>query len=147
MTMWKEPSAYKVCPKCRSASDLTVRVCQKCGHRFRTRFGASSRRTQAFYGYRSDRNWNPYPYGRPVSDRFMLAMVLWFFLGWFGGHRFFLRHVFSGLLMAGTSAVGFGTVSLRFGFVFLGIVFVWWAMDLVNMLTGRLRPPDGTGLV
>ena len=52
------------------------------------------------------------------------AYLLWFFLGGFGGHRFYLGRVASGagqlLLLL------FGWIPLFFGWIVLGI---WWLVD------------------
>lgn len=46
-----------------------------------------------------------------------IAYALWLFLGLFGAHRFYLGLWFSGFLQ----------------FITLGGLFVWWAIDLVQM--------------
>jgi TM2 domain-containing membrane protein YozV len=51
------------------------------------------------------------------------AYVLWFFLGWLGAHRFYIRHSKSGLamLLLSLSLVGFP------------ISFFWWLFDSVRL--------------
>lgn len=61
------------------------------------------------------------PYNRVVT------MVLWFFLGMAGVHRFYVGKFATGLLMLLTGG-GFG---------------IWWIVDLILILTGRFRDAQG----
>jgi hypothetical protein len=38
----------------------------------------------------------------------LVAYLLWLFLGWLGAHRFYTRHIKSGLAMLATLVVGYG---------------------------------------
>ena len=53
-----------------------------------------------------------------------LAYVLWFFLGWFGVHRFYLGRTGSGLAQLLLGLLGW--LPLFIGWVILGI---WWLVD------------------
>ncbi len=61
------------------------------------------------------------PYNRVVT------LVLWFFLGMAGVHRFYVGKFATGLLMLLTGG-GFG---------------IWWIFDLILILTGRFRDAEG----
>jgi TM2 domain-containing membrane protein YozV len=70
------------------------------------------------------------PIGAQPSERSLLiAYLLWFFLGSFGVHRFYLGHTKSGAWMLGLFIVS-TVLSLivvgAFGFIVLGI---WWLVD------------------
>lgn len=71
------------------------------------------------------------PYGppRPVvtvvgGKSLVLAYVLWFFLGWLGIHKFYLRQPVWGLIYLFLGGVGWSTVGLGIGLLFL----VPWAL-------------------
>ena len=50
-----------------------------------------------------------------------VAYALWFFLGWFGAHRFY----------AGRVKSGFAMIALSLSFVGLPISILWWLADAV----------------
>jgi TM2 domain-containing membrane protein YozV len=49
------------------------------------------------------------------------AYALWFFLGWFGAHRFY----------AGRAKSGFGMMALSLSMIGLPISIFWWMADAV----------------
>ena len=59
-----------------------------------------------------------------------LAYVLWFFLGPFGAHRFYLGRVGSGIGMLVLFWLGAFTAVLVVGWVFLLAYGVWWIVDV-----------------
>jgi TM2 domain-containing membrane protein YozV len=61
----------------------------------------------------------------------LVAYLLWFFLGYVGGHRFYLGRPVSGLVMLALSAVVLVLTFVSFGFLsFLwAIVGLWWLID------------------
>ena len=59
----------------------------------------------------------------------IVAYVLWFFLGIFGVHRFYLGRVKSGLWMLGLTAVGYLLTILIIGILPLIAVGFWWCID------------------
>lgn len=62
----------------------------------------------------------------------VLAYVLWFFLGGFGAHRFYLGKTLSAIIMLVLTLVGLFTLPLfGFGVIFLSIVGIWWVIDAV----------------
>lgn len=61
----------------------------------------------------------------------LVSYLLWFFLGYVGGHRFYLGRPVSGLLMLALSAVTLLLTFVSFGFLgFLWfVVGLWWLVD------------------
>jgi len=82
-----------------------------------------------------------------------IAVVLWFFFGWFGAHRFY-----AGSIGIGVAELLFGIVCLALWFVLIGWIlagpyFIWLIIDLIlvigriqrtnNRLIDRLAPGPG----
>ncbi|WP_374291353.1 TM2 domain-containing protein [Paenirhodobacter enshiensis] len=59
----------------------------------------------------------------------LLAYVLWFFLGFFGVHRFYLGRWLSGLLMLVLFGIGSALTFIGVGYVLIGVVALWWLID------------------
>jgi TM2 domain-containing membrane protein YozV len=142
---------HKICPNCQTAAHIDAGVCAGCGHHFQTQFtqsqyGAPPNQTQAFYG-QPNPNWSPQPYGAPDSNRMLVVILLRFFIGRFGAHRFYLGYTNSAILMLALELIGWATLCFLVGWFFLAAVTIWWIVDLVQILTGNLRPADGTRLV
>jgi TM2 domain-containing membrane protein YozV len=142
----QQPTSHKVCPNCQVATHLDAQFCANCGHQFQTQFTMPPNQTQAFYGYPHPGQY-PYPYDRPDSNKLLITMLLWFFLGGFGAHRFYLGHTNSAVLMLVLQLVGIATACILVGYIFIVAVWIWWIVDLIQMLTGNLRPTDGSRLV
>lgn len=64
----------------------------------------------------------------------VIALVLWFFLGFFGVHRMYLDKVGSGIVMAILTIIGGATTFILIGFLFLAIVGIWWLIDLIIII-------------
>ena len=94
----------KVCFSCRDVIDATAVVCPRCGtpQPTVTAVGASER-------------------------RILPALLLCFFLGVFGAHRFYVGKIGTGILELLTLG-GFG---------------IWWLVDMILILTGTFRDGDG----
>ncbi len=58
-----------------------------------------------------------------------IAYLLWFFLGVFGAHRFYLGRRLSGALQLVFSVLGALTAVIVIGFVPLAVVAAWWLVD------------------
>ena len=68
----------------------------------------------------------------------VVAYLLWFFLGYFGVHRFYLGYVVSGLILLACWAVGSLLSVIYVGFVILAIPAIWWVIDLF-LIPGMAR--------
>ncbi|MHC5113700.1 MAG: TM2 domain-containing protein [Planctomycetota bacterium] len=58
-----------------------------------------------------------------------VAYLLWFFLGCWGGHRFYLGRKGSGLGMAGLWLGSLVTTPIVIGFIGFLALFGWWIVD------------------
>lgn len=58
-----------------------------------------------------------------------VAYLLWFFLGGFGAHRFYLGHAVSGAAMLGLSVFGGILAIVLIGIPALIAVGIWWVVD------------------
>lgn len=74
-----------------------------------------------------------------------VTYLLWFFLGAFGVHRFYLGHVFRGLVMLCLLIAGVLTAPIGIGLLPLGFLALWLLLDLffipalVNEHRAKLR--------
>src|SRR5690349_7971161 len=137
--MVNQTSGFKSCPQCQTPAHLDAPYCGRCGHQFQTQFGNWQQPQNAPY-YRPNPNWTPYYGAQPDSNKLLITILLWFFLGHFGAHRFYLGYTSTAVTMLLLEVVGFATICILVGYFFLLAVAVWWIIDLVMMLTGQLRP-------
>jgi TM2 domain-containing membrane protein YozV len=75
-------------------------------------------------------------YRDPADAALMTVVVygLWFFLGWFGVHRFVTGRVGSGLVMLTLSLLGAGTIwLLGLGLIFYAPLAIWWVLDALRI--------------
>jgi TM2 domain-containing membrane protein YozV len=94
----------KVCFSCRDVIDATAVVCPRCG--------------------------TPQPAAAAAStseSRILPALLLCFFLGVFGAHRFYVGKIGTGILELLT----------------LGGLGIWWLVDMILILTGSFRDING----
>jgi len=61
----------------------------------------------------------------------LVAYLLWFFLGYFGVHRFYLGRVWSGLAMLALFGLSSALTVLLVGYAGLLLIGVWWVVDLL----------------
>ncbi|MGD9918911.1 MAG: TM2 domain-containing protein [Paenirhodobacter sp.] len=59
----------------------------------------------------------------------LVAYLLWFFLGFFGAHRFYLGRWVSGLMMLVLFGIGSALTFLLVGYIPLALVGLWWLID------------------
>lgn len=58
-----------------------------------------------------------------------VAFLLWWFLGIFGGHRFYLGRAASGIAMLSITVVSIPLALIFIGVLTLGAVWIWWLVD------------------
>jgi TM2 domain-containing membrane protein YozV len=68
----------------------------------------------------------------------LIAYILWFFLGLFGVHRFYLGRVGSGLAMLVLHGLSWITVLILIGYLGFGILGLWWLIDAL-LIPGMTR--------
>ena len=103
MTTPTVPKA-KVCFACRDVIDVAAAVCPRCG--------------------------TPQPavaLGSTTESRILPALLLCFFLGVFGAHRFYVGKIGTGILELLT----------------VGGLGIWWLVDMILILTGSFRDKNG----
>lgn len=59
----------------------------------------------------------------------LVAFMLWWFLGMFGGHRFYLNRSGSGAAMLVTAIVSIPLCYICVGFISLFALAIWWIVD------------------
>ena len=60
----------------------------------------------------------------------LVAYLLWWFLGWAGGHRFYLNRIGSGVTQLVLFLIGIITAVVVVGLFILGALWVWWLIDV-----------------
>lgn len=68
----------------------------------------------------------------------LVAYLLWFFLGYFGVHRFYLGRFASGVVQALVTLVSMPLTFLLVGYVGLAVVGLWWLLDAL-LIPGMAR--------
>ena len=80
----------------------------------------------------------------PVSPKSRLATALFaWFLGMFGAHRFYVGKTGSAVIMLVLSVVGWATVWLFIGLIFLIPVWVWSLVDFILAVVGSFTDSEG----
>ena len=64
----------------------------------------------------------------------VIALILWFFFVFFGFHRFYIRKFFTGFCMVFLMIFGLITKFILIGYLFCGVVWLWWIYDLFMLL-------------
>ncbi len=63
----------------------------------------------------------------------IVAYLAWFFLGYGGVHRMYLGRWISGLLMLGVFVMSWVLSLIFIGYIGLGFILLWWALDALLM--------------
>lgn len=63
----------------------------------------------------------------------LIAWLIWFFLGLFGAHRFYMQKPNAALMLI-LEIIGILTMIFIIGFIFLFIIFIWWIIDAFNLI-------------
>lgn len=64
----------------------------------------------------------------------MLAYLLWFFLGSFGVHRFYMNRTFSGMMMTLLHVASWALTIFIIGFAGLALLGLWWVIDALLIM-------------
>lgn len=67
------------------------------------------------------------------SKSLIVAYLIWFFLGYGGLHRMYLGRWMSGMVMLAVFVCSWVLTLLIIGYVGLGFILVWWAIDALLM--------------
>lgn len=63
----------------------------------------------------------------------VIAYLLWFFFGFFGVHKFYLKQPIKGVLYLLAFFIGIATTQVLVGFAILGLLTVAWLFDMALM--------------
>jgi TM2 domain-containing membrane protein YozV len=74
------------------------------------------------------------------------AYLLWFFLGSFGAHRFYMGRKGSGFGFLGLTIGSILTSPIVIGLLGFPAIFVWWIVDAF-LIGGWLRDAEGPAVV
>lgn len=66
----------------------------------------------------------------PQQRNIVIAYVLWFFLGQLGIHRFYCGKTASGIFQVILAVIGWATVAIFIGYLFLFILGFWLFIDI-----------------
>jgi TM2 domain-containing membrane protein YozV len=127
------PANFKVCPRCNAALSLAATECSVCHSTFLPVNTIS----------------DSYPRAAEASvdsNRWIIALLLAFFLGGFGAHRFYMGHTSIGIAQLILTALGIVTLCLGIGVVFIAAAAIWALVDFIMIACNSLRMADGTAL-
>jgi TM2 domain-containing membrane protein YozV len=68
----------------------------------------------------------------------LIAYILWFFLGWFGVHRFYLGRAISAVIMLVLLGISWVLHFVLIGFLGFAIIGLWWLIDAL-LIPGMTR--------
>ena len=68
----------------------------------------------------------------------LVAYLLWFFLGWFGVHRFYLERIASGLVLAVLTLLSMALSFVLIGYVLMVVPGIWFLLDAL-LIPGMVR--------
>jgi TM2 domain-containing membrane protein YozV len=71
-----------------------------------------------------------------------VAGLFAFFLGQFGAHRFYSGKIGTAVIMLVVALVGYATLIVFVGFIFLGAVGIWNLIDFIMILAGKFKDKD-----
>lgn len=81
------------------------------------------------------------------SKERVVALLLCFFLGVVGAHRFYAGRIPSAVLMLILTALGWVTAIIGVGFVLIGAASIWAFADFIVILIGKFKDKEGYPIV
>lgn len=85
--------------------------------------------------------------GAVSSKERVVALLLCFFLGVFGAHRFYAGRTASAVLILVLTALGWATAIIGVGFVLIAAASVWVFIDFIIILIGNFKDKNGLPIV
>jgi TM2 domain-containing membrane protein YozV len=124
MSCGARPSAANAyCPACGSATNAMAVVCIKCGA------GLEAKRTTVS--------------GNVSKKSRLVLVILSFFLGELGIHRFYAGKIGTGVVMLVLTIIGYATIIFIFGFIPLAVVWIWNLVDFIMAVVGHFKDKEG----
>lgn len=77
----------------------------------------------------------------------LVAILLWFFFGMLGAHRFYAGDSQTGSVQFFLTIIGLLTCWFVIGFIPLIVVGIWVFIDLFLLISGEIKSQDGSKLV
>lgn len=132
---------FKVCPTCQTPAPPNAIRCSTCGHLFSSAYSTQVGQT-------------PYPRAQAPApgaastdpNRWLIAMLLAFFIGPFGVHRFYMGYTTIGVVMLTFELIGLATACIAVGFVILAVIHIWAFVEFVLICCNSIPMADGTPL-
>lgn len=72
----------------------------------------------------------------------LIAYILWFFLGFIGGHRFYLGKKISAIVMLMLFLIGSLLSMVGVGLIFFAILGLWWIIDSILIFIAAQKTND-----
>ena len=120
----KPMNGASFCSNCGAATTELTEMCVKCG----ARMGGVA--AKAIAG--------------DISPKSRLAVTLLaFFLGEFGAHRFYLGKIGTAIVMLILGILGWATIWIFVGWIFLIPVGIWALIDFIFAVSGHMRDTEG----
>jgi TM2 domain-containing membrane protein YozV len=119
--------ATAFCHNCGNATTPLSEICVKCGAGLRAH---------------EETTHSKLPDGISPKSR-AVAAILAFILGVFGAHRFYLGKTESAVAMLILVLLGFATIIILVGILFLVVVTIWALVDFIIILVGSGTDSQG----
>jgi TM2 domain-containing membrane protein YozV len=119
-------AATAFCPSCGAATNPQAAICIKCG-----------------VNLENITSSKPKAVGNVSPKSRLVVVLLAFFVGQLGIHRFYVGKIGSGIGMLLLTIVGYATIIILFGFIPLAAVWIWNLVDFIMALAGAFKDKDG----
>jgi TM2 domain-containing membrane protein YozV len=119
----------KICPNCGTRLDKDAMFCTKCGAKQPDTEGCAQN-NNGYNNQNQTMNNNSNQYSEQVegiNTKWLATLLLCFFVGCFGVHRFYNRRIGTGILMLITG----------------GLCGIWTIIDLIMIVVGKFKDNNG----